>query len=235
MAVRDDERRLLASVRRTFAAPDQVAHYVKEVEGGPDPAERSLLQCFTGARTVLDVGCGAGRVALYLAEQGFRVTGVDVSETLLGEAKRAAAERGLEVHFVQVRGTELPFGDESFDAVVAFKVYCYIPMRRNRIRYLHELARVVKPSGPVLLSQYIVPEEFFDEHKDENYYRFPGEYEGLEPGDTFTDTGGYVHWFTERDLRDELSEGPLAIEAEFSAAQYGGTEFLRLFLLRRPA
>lgn len=230
----EDESRLLNSVKRWFEASEQVAYYAEEVDSGLSPGEKALLEALSESSTVLDVGCGAGRASIPLALRGFQVTGVDVSDALLMEAKRAADRENTNIRFMQVEGLELPFGDASFDAVLALKVYCYIPMRNSRIRYLEEIARVLKPGGVLLLSQYIVPDAFFDEHMDENYHRFAGEYGDLEPGDTFSSDGAYVHWFTEGDLRDELEQAPLVLEANHSDGDFGGAEFLRLYILRKP-
>ena len=53
------------------------------------------------AGRALDVACGKGRHALYLAERGFHVTGIDISAVALAEARRRALSRSLSVDFLQ--------------------------------------------------------------------------------------------------------------------------------------
>lgn len=64
------------------------------VEGGPcDPFR--LAPPSGGRPRAIDLGCGEGGVAVYLAQQGFDTVGVDFSETALGLARRAATRAGL--------------------------------------------------------------------------------------------------------------------------------------------
>jgi len=69
--------------------------------------------------SVLDVGCGLGTNALWLAEQGFDVTGCDVSERAIETARKRAARRGLSVRFIVAdlldRRSDLP----PFDVVLS--------------------------------------------------------------------------------------------------------------------
>jgi SAM-dependent methyltransferase len=67
--------------------------------------------------TILDVGCGTGRHARELTRRGFRVTGVDVSPGMLAEARRKAAEDGLEIEFLQADATDFAL-DRTFDAAL---------------------------------------------------------------------------------------------------------------------
>ncbi len=67
-------------------------------------------------RRTLDLGCGEGRVSRDLASLGHRVVGVDVSFTMVAAARAADPSTA----FVQGDAAALPFGDDSFDAVVAF-------------------------------------------------------------------------------------------------------------------
>ncbi len=71
---------------------------------------------FPKSGSVLDIGCGAGRDALALAQRGSAVTGVDVSQTELDLAKANARQVALEVQFSLVDGLHLP--DGPYDAIV---------------------------------------------------------------------------------------------------------------------
>lgn len=66
---------------------------------------------------ILDIGCGTGRHAVELARRGYRVTGVDLSEGMLAEARRKAGEAGVEVTWVQSDARQFA-AHERFDAAV---------------------------------------------------------------------------------------------------------------------
>lgn len=66
---------------------------------------------------VLDVGCGTGRHTIELARRGFAVTGVDLSEGMLAEARRTAGQAGLEVTLVHANAARMRLG-RQFDGVI---------------------------------------------------------------------------------------------------------------------
>jgi SAM-dependent methyltransferase len=95
--------------------------------------------------STLDLGCGEGRVSRDLAERGHRVTGVDVSPTLL-EAARAAHPEGT---YVTADAADLPFPDHSFDLVVAYNSLMDVEDLPGSVR---EASRVLRPGGKLVLS-----------------------------------------------------------------------------------
>jgi ubiquinone/menaquinone biosynthesis C-methylase UbiE len=99
---------------------------------------------------VLDAGCGVGDHALRFARHGFRCLGVDVSETILREARRNAAAAGLDsqVAFTCQALEELAFPDATFDAVHCRGVLMHIP---DWERALQQLCRVLKPGARIVV------------------------------------------------------------------------------------
>jgi ubiquinone/menaquinone biosynthesis C-methylase UbiE len=72
-----------------------------------------------GANTILDVACGTGELSVWLAEAGFKVSGVDLSEDMLAVAHAKASDRGLSIEFFQQNMTEME-GFDSFDIITIF-------------------------------------------------------------------------------------------------------------------
>jgi SAM-dependent methyltransferase len=109
-----------------------------------------LLELLPGAR-VLDLCCGHGRHAVPLAERGFRLTGLDLSETFLAHARRAAAERGVKVTWLHGDMRHLPFEGE-FDAVVnLFTAFGYFEDEEEDLEVLRGVRRALRPGGKFLL------------------------------------------------------------------------------------
>jgi SAM-dependent methyltransferase len=96
----------------------------------------------------LDVACGAGRNAVWLAERGWTVTGVDFSDVALENARRLGAERGVEVDWVggDLREWEAPA--ETFDLVAV--LYLQLPADERRT-VLARAAAAVAPGGTLLV------------------------------------------------------------------------------------
>lgn len=92
---------------------------------------------------ILEVGCGTGRTACYLARQGFAVTGLDLRPEMLVKAAARSASEQLHVDWVEGSVTALPFPDETFDVVLAESVtnFTHIP------EALAEYYRVLRPGG----------------------------------------------------------------------------------------
>jgi ubiquinone/menaquinone biosynthesis C-methylase UbiE len=97
---------------------------------------------------ILEVAPGPGYFAVELAKLGFRVTGLDISHTMVEIAGEQAARAGVSVGFRQGDVTNAPFADESFDLVVcqaAFKNF------RQPVTALNEMHRVLRPGGVALI------------------------------------------------------------------------------------
>ena len=101
-----------------------------------------------GAR-ILDLGCGLGDDTFQIAERvgaSGRVTGVDVSSSMIDEARRRADGRGLAVDFEVGDSQALRFDTGAFDGVRAERMLMHVP---DAERAVAEMARVLAPGGRI--------------------------------------------------------------------------------------
>ena len=98
----------------------------------------------------LDLGCGEGADAVWLAERGWNVVAVDVSETALGRAGEAATSRGVSdrIEFIQLDLSD-SFPDGTFDLVSS--QFLHSTVRLDRPRILANAARAVRPGGLLVI------------------------------------------------------------------------------------
>jgi SAM-dependent methyltransferase len=122
-------------------------------DGGLDAAEGALVERFLPpGSAALDLGCGNGRVALALAERGYGVEGLDISPSMVEEARAAAEAQGVDARFRIGDAVSLPYGDHEFDAVVFACNGLGHLTRDGKIACLLEIKRVLRPGGVALLS-----------------------------------------------------------------------------------
>jgi SAM-dependent methyltransferase len=124
--------------------------------GGLETTEELVALCHVDRDAcVLDVGCGAGATACYLArEYGCQVIGVDLRESMVALSKERAEKEGVGegVTFRVADVQALPFEDGLFDAVLCESVATFVEDKR---RVINEYARVTKPGGYVGLNEEI--------------------------------------------------------------------------------
>lgn len=97
---------------------------------------------------LLDVGCGSGALAPYLANMGFDYWAIDASSRMVEEGRAAFARAEASLVGLGEVG-HLPFADDSFDVAVCIAVIVWVS---DVEQALAELSRVVRPGGTVLLS-----------------------------------------------------------------------------------
>lgn len=126
------------------------------IGGKASTDELAALAWIEASSTVLDIGSGLGGPALHLAaDYGCHVTGLDLVEISVAEARERAAERDLSdrVNFEVGDATNLPFDDGSFSVVWGQDAWCHVP---DTAALISEVARVLTPSGTVAFTDWVV-------------------------------------------------------------------------------
>lgn len=103
-------------------------------------------------QSVLDVGTGTGVVAITARRKGAKVTGLDLTPSLLAQAKESAAVAGLDdIIWEEGDAEALPFQDASFDAVLSQFGHMFAPRPEVAVA---EMLRVLKPGGTIAFATW---------------------------------------------------------------------------------
>jgi ubiquinone/menaquinone biosynthesis C-methylase UbiE len=93
---------------------------------------------------VLDLPCGTGRMVDNITRLGFQYTGGDISQSMIEEAKKEAADKPNVVRFLKADLEQLPFEDNSFDCIIIWRILHHQADPLVRQRMLAEAARVTR-------------------------------------------------------------------------------------------
>lgn len=152
---------------------------------------------------LLDLGCGAGRHAIELAKRSYDVTGVDVSPFMLAEARKRAAEAGVEVTFIQLDLSDLgsALRGTSFDAAICLcESGLGVLGEEADFRFLQDVHRLLKPGGGFVLTglnatrRYRNPGSHLDPITSTLRWRMP-----VKDGTEFVEED--QRWYTPSELR----------------------------------
>jgi ubiquinone/menaquinone biosynthesis C-methylase UbiE len=157
---------------------------------------------------LLDIGCGNGRLSDMFENKNIQYIGIDFSKELIEIAKK---ERGKNRIFIQANALKLPFKDNYFDTVFSIAVLHHIPSKENRIKFLTEANRVLKPNGACVITVWNTLQwRFLKTHKKHFWDKLWG-HSDLDFGDMIIPFGKnkrkrYVHTFTKRKLQKLLKK-----------------------------
>jgi SAM-dependent methyltransferase len=105
-----------------------------------------ISQGCVAAGRALDIGCGHGRNAVYLARHGFIVDAIDYSAAAIAWARERAAAAGVQVGFTQASVFDVPLAHASYDLVYDSGCFHHIAPHR-RAQYVDLVARALRPGG----------------------------------------------------------------------------------------
>ena len=91
-------------------------------------------------KRVLELGCGSGSLASILHKKGVSIIASDIAQTAIDQARKLHPDIEFQTHSAEA----LPYDDQTFDIVMSFDVLEHLP---NVNQHLHEVYRVLKPSG----------------------------------------------------------------------------------------
>jgi len=100
--------------------------------------------------SVLDTGCGTGDNALFFAQRGQSVLGIDFVVEPIEVARRKAEERGVQAEFLRMDATKLKDLERTFDSVIDCGLF-HVLSDEDRTAYVEGLAHVTKNGGRVFL------------------------------------------------------------------------------------
>jgi len=145
-----EQRRPETSVRPGFARDDWNARYAQKELLWTAAPNRRFAEEVAGLAPgrALDLACGEGRNAVWLAERGWEVTGVDFSDVALVKAAQLATSRGVEVEWVVADVLDHDPVAGAFDLVVV--LYLQLP-REAMLRAIRGAARAVAPGGTLVV------------------------------------------------------------------------------------
>lgn len=111
--------------------------------------------------TALDIACGKGRNAIYLAQRGFAVTALDISSVALEEGRRRAQQRGLEIDW-QIGDLESTLlNHAAFDLIINFNY-----LQRSLFQSMRQ---AVRPGGHVIFETYLLDQAMIGHPKNPDY------------------------------------------------------------------
>jgi len=144
------------------------------------PKDREILRRFSqktgGRRPVWDLGCGPGQIARYLKDLGVEISGLDLSENILEQARTTHPD----IHFQKGNILELEFENDSIAGVVAFYAMVHFTQEQAE-KALREVFRVLQPGGILLITYHIGEEtihleEFLGRKIDIDFMFFPTDF-----------------------------------------------------------
>jgi cyclopropane fatty-acyl-phospholipid synthase-like methyltransferase len=169
---------------------------------------------------VLDSACGEGTAAVYLAREGFDVTGIDFSEKAIEYAHTRATEQGAEVNFMVMDALEIEKLSETFNFVFEWGLIHHLSPEQVEL-YIEKVSKVLIPGGLYMTNTFNIESEAYGQ-KGEKVRKTP--------------LGTELYYYTQEEMRALFSKHFDVIEEEIVPLQGKGiSQPGNFFLLRKKS
>ncbi len=162
---------------------------------------KALVQYIRKGESVLDLGCGNGRLYQIFEKNQGSYTGLDQSANLITLAKEKFPAGRFEVGEFAL----LPFDDNSFDSIWAIASFHHIPSEELRIKALHEMKRILKPNGRIIMLNWNMYGEWVQNKVQSGAYREPAPGDFIVPwrdGSKKNYGDRYYHGFVPKEIEE---------------------------------
>ena len=212
-------------IKNCYESKDLIRHYENAVArvGLWVSEEKIFNKLFNQNQSLLELGCGAGRISIGLWELGYRyLLGVDFSKGMIQAARRINKVLEYGVHFHTEDAKKLSFDDNVFDGVIfGFNGIMQIPGADNRQKALEEIFRVLRPDSYAVFTTH---ERGLSKYK--NFWKKESllwrknkqDSRLIDYGDRFEDTKlgpSYVHVPAKEEMIEAIKKAGFRLEVDF--------------------
>lgn len=103
---------------------------------------------------VLELACGTGRVAIPLAKEGFLVTGIDISDSMLEEARRKSSQEGINVEWIKADIRDFELGKKFSLVIFPANTICHLLELKDLEACLSCVKRHLRPNGKFIIEVF---------------------------------------------------------------------------------
>lgn len=188
--------KILNKVKRDYSQIGRVRKFVW-------PEERALLKYIRNKDSILDLGCGEGRIIPFLKNKKINYLGLDNCSALL----KIAQAKFPEYKFINQDLVSLDLPKESFDVVLAIAVLHHIPSNNLRLKILKDIRKLLRDEGLLIMTNWDLRtfrNKVFAEDLDRNDYYVIWR---LKKKKVYR----YYHLFTKNELSDLLKKAKFKI------------------------
>ena len=212
--------------------------------------EKIFTRIFQPSDSILELGCGAGRIALGLYELGYKnVLATDYAKNMLNAGKHLARKLEYRIAFRLADAQSLEFEENIFDGIIfGFNGWTQIPGSKNWLRALHTVYRVLRPGAYFVFTTHDrdrSPHQNFWRQEAHRWAAGVQNADLMEFGDRLEPQSSGVHFMhvpTYQSVAQALQEAGFQLEASIMRSEIGQessavqaySDDCRLWLAQKP-